>query len=416
MKTVFLIDSLWGGHHPTYIKFFAKILLELGNRVVVFCPDPNEVSDWLMENSPSFLGKFYTFKIQEPASSKVGVLKMELAVSAKNRWKIARQAIESAISEINFPPDLVFFAWLDTYLGPYLTHSWVDQVFPYNWSGLYFHIHHLRRKRQLLPLRRGLLNPESVLQSSRCQSVAVLDEGVAPELQQRLLGKPVVVFPDFADDSPPEPNYLIAKEIQEKANNRKIIGLLGSLSKRKGLLTLIDIAQQPINQNFFFVFAGQLSNYDLNKQELAKIYKTINLKLPNCFFYLEKIPDESHFNALVNICDVLFAAYHKFPSSSNILTKAAIFHKPVIVSKGYCLEERVKKYNLGLSIREGSVKEGSDAISHLCNLPANQKNFKPMFEEYRLMHSYRQLYLCFNSIIEKLSINVLIKNPKKKKT
>ena len=359
MKTVFLIDSLWSGHHSTYIKFFAKTLLELGNRVAVFCPAPNEVSEWLQEHCPSFLGKFYTFKIQEPASFKAGVWKMELAVAAKNRWKIARQAIESAIAEINFVPDLVFFAWLDTYLGPYLTRSWVDQVFRYNWSGLYFHIHHLRRKRKLLPLRRGLLNPESVLHSYNCQSVAVLDEGVAPELQQRIHGKSVVIFPDFADDSPPEPNYLMAKEIQEKAKNRKIIGLLGSLSKRKGILTLIDIAQQQINQNFFFVFAGQLSNYDLTKQELSKIYKTINLNLSNCFFYVERIPDEFHFNALVNICDVLFAAYHKFPCSSNILTKAAIFHKPVIVSKGYCLEERVKKYSLGLSMTEVQCERGN---------------------------------------------------------
>lgn len=401
MKTIFLIDSLWSGHHPIYINFFAKTLLELGNRVVVFCSEPNEVHTWLLQKCPKLTGEFYALEIQEPTQLKgFPMHKIRPAMAARKRWKIAAGKIQYAVEKIGYVPDLVFFAWLDTYLGPYLTHHWVDKVFPYNWSGLYFHIHHLRRKRALLPMRQGIFNPDAVLQSSMCKSVAILDEGVADELQERLHGKPVVVFPDFADDATPEANYPIAKRIKEKSNNRKIIGLLGSLSKRKGLLTLMDIAHRIENKNYFFLFAGKLSTYDLNKKEVNKIHKIRDCNPDNCFFYLDRVPDDSQFNALISICDVVFVAYNKFPSSSNIITKAATFQKPVIVSQGYCLAERAKKYKLGLIIKEGNVREGIDAIAKLCSKKNNNYLItEAMFQEYQQIHSYERLYSSFDNLI-----------------
>jgi hypothetical protein len=57
---------------------------------------------------------------------------------------------------------------------------------------------------------------------------------------------------------------------------------------------------------------------------------------------LNEFPDEAQFNSLVYICDILFAAYNNFPNSSNILTKAAIFQRPVVVSNNFCMEKRVK--------------------------------------------------------------------------
>lgn len=50
------------------------------------------------------------------------------------------------------------------------------------------------------------------------------------------------------------------------------------------------------------------------------------------------------FNALVDCCDVLYLAYREHFRSSRLLTKAALFRKPVIVSRGYCMAELVSKY------------------------------------------------------------------------
>jgi len=51
-------------------------------------------------------------------------------------------------------------------------------------------------------------------------------------------------FPDFTDESLPDFSFPIMKQIQDKAAGRKIIGLLGSLDKRKGFLTLLEVSQK----------------------------------------------------------------------------------------------------------------------------------------------------------------------------
>ena len=208
-------------------------------------------------------------------------------------------------------------------------------------------------------------------------------------------------FPDFTDTSPPDLGFPIAQQIKAKAQGRKIIGLLGSQSKRKGLLTLLEVAQQTRKENYFFVFAGSLAEHTFTTQELTMIQNLVDLNLSNCFFYFERIPDESPFNALVNICDILFAAYEKFPHSSNILTKAAFSEKLVIVSKKFCMAERVEKFKLGISINEGDVLQCIEAIRHLCHqLEVKDRPLEPNFEDYRNLHSTEQLKTTFLQILD----------------
>ncbi|MFM7791033.1 MAG: glycosyltransferase family 1 protein, partial [Microcystis panniformis] len=86
----------------------------------------------------------------------------------------------------------------------------------------------LRKTLKYQQLRRGILNPLAVLKSKQCLGVAVLDEGIADKLQQKL-NKPVVVLTDITDESPPDMDFEIVKKIRAKAAGRKIVGLLGSL-------------------------------------------------------------------------------------------------------------------------------------------------------------------------------------------
>ncbi|WP_293036925.1 hypothetical protein [Moorena sp. SIO1F2] len=95
------------------------------------------------------------------------------------------------------------------------------------------------------------------------------------------------------------------KQIQAKAEGKKIIALLGIQSQRKGVLTLLEVAQQMVKQDYVFVFAGQLSKQSYTFQEQARLQTLLNLKLPNCFFYFKRIPDEAKFNALVSTCHIL---------------------------------------------------------------------------------------------------------------
>ncbi|WP_019503771.1 glycosyltransferase [Pleurocapsa sp. PCC 7319] len=403
MKTIALIEDNWGGHRPTYLKIFTKTLLEFGHQVIVFCPEPKELSEWIIQNSCLHPERLYSFKFQKPEPSSFPVLQIRLILNAVNCWRNVKKSIQYVSLKIGNSPDLVFFPWLDSYLAPYLTHHLIDTIFPYQWSGLYFHPRHLRLRQKFWSICRGPLREHAMLKSAHCPAIAVLDEGISEKLQSKIGGKSVITFPDFTDTSPPDFNFPIIQQIKEQAQGKKIIGLLGSQSKRKGLLTLLEVAQQMAQEEYFFVFAGRLAEQTFTVQELTNIQNFVNSGQSNCFFYFESIPDGTAFNTLVNICDILFAAYEKFPHSSNMLTKAAISEKPIIVSKKFCMAERIEKFKLGLSINEGDVDQCIEAIEDLCyQEEMNNRNLQPHFEDYRSLHSTAQLKSAFQKILDKL--------------
>ncbi|MDB9425757.1 glycosyltransferase family 1 protein [Microcystis aeruginosa CS-564/01] len=306
--------------------------------------------------------------------------------------------MEKIATKLGKIPDLTFFAWLDSYLGPYLTASISDHIFSYPWSGLYFQPP-LRKTLKYQRIRRGILDPLAVLKSKQCLGVAVLDEGIADKLQQKL-NKPVVIFPDFTDESPPDMSFEIAQKIRAKAAGRKIIGLLGSLDRRKGTLTLLEVSRQ-VSDRWFFVFAGKLAESAFTAAELAKIGEIVKANPDNCFFHLTRIPTEAQFNAIIQICDLLYAAYENFFPSVNVLTKAAIFEKPVIASKNYCMGERVEKFNLGYGIEEGSVCQCVSILERFHEeLSTGNLSIQPDFEGYRHLHSIEQLRYAFQKILE----------------
>lgn len=397
MKTIALVDTLWGGHHPTYLKFFAKTLLELGHEVISLCPEPEEMNLWIANHCPELANNFHSFELHEPSPSQFSSRRLQGRAMAVARWQRAAQSIQEISSKLGKAPDITFFAWLDTYLG--LIPAITDTIFPYPWSGLYFQPGYLRIPPKFEWMRHGILNPLSVLKSSHCPVVAVLDEGIADKLQQKL-NKPVVIFPDFTDESPPDMSFEIAQKIRAKAAGRKIIGLLGSLDRRKGTLTLLEVSRQA-SDRWFFVFAGKLAEPAFTAAELAKIGEIVKANPDNCFFHLTRIPTEAQFNAIIQICDLLYAAYENFFPSVNVLIKAAVFEKPVIASKNYCMGERVEKFNLGYGIEGGSVSQCVSILERFHEeLSTGSLSIQPDFEGYRHRHSIEQLSSAFQKILE----------------
>lgn len=403
MKTIALVDTLWIGHHPTYLKIFTKTLLELGYRVVTFCPEPIEINQWITLNCPKQSELFHAFELREPELNQSLVSLAPKMLTALTYWQHTANAIQQASSKIGSSPDLVFFAWLDSYLSSYAIHYIVDKIFPYDWSGLYFRPYqHL--KQQGSSILRNFISPYAALQSSHCKAVAILSEDTAETLQSKLKNKPVIVFPDITDESPPDLGFPIMNQIQDKAAGRKIIGLLGSLDKRKGFLTLLEVSQQMTGEDWFFAFAGKLGESSFLPQELIEIQSIVKSAPHNCFFHFERIPDGPQFNSLVYVCNILFAVYNNFPSSSNILTKAAIFKKPVVVSNKFCMGKRVREFGLGLAINEGDTLQCIEALHQLGYPEVDIVEQTRDFEGYKRLHSIEQLYAVFSTIVDTIQL------------
>ncbi len=399
MKTIAFVDLFWEGHHATYLKLYSKIALELGYRVLVFCLEKNEMEKWGHDNLSTRSEYFYVYKIKNKypllhpgyVSSKFFSSMLKIL----GRWI----NISNLLKKNRYCPDLTFFCWMDSYLiNVFSINLILDRIFPYKWSGLYF-----QPMDMLIPKKKYLqnifFNRNSIFKSRYCAGVGILIENIKNKLQLNIKRKPVIVFPDIVDVKNSDDYYLI-KEIKKKAKKRKIIGLLGSLGKWKGMLSLLEVARISKERNWFFIFVGQLEKESFTKEELYYLYNC-KKSFENIFFHFERIPNESEFNSSIKICDALFAVYENFRFSSNILTKSAFFKIPVIVSKNYCMGERVRKYNLGKVVEESSPLECYNALNEifvLNNLKDNSNKFK--FEEYKEHHSIEKQKSIFTRLME----------------
>ena len=387
IRTIALVDPHDGGHHLTYIQLISVSLLSLGYRVMIFSPKPESVNTWIASNAPQKTEYFHTFRLNDISLNLNTFPVLKDTIKVAWRWNLVKTAIDQACSEISRAPDLVFFTWLDSYLDRFLPKYFLNK-FPYRWCGLYFHPWHLRNVPPLSGFRQLLPKPEQLLNTKKCQAIGILDEGIFKKLKDSLPAKTIHVFPDFTDDAVPDVENNLIRTICAESNGRKIVSFIGKLSKRKGLHQFIEIAKRCDDKNIFFLFAGQLPENKLSDNELFEIKQFQSSMPKNCFFYFNEIESEAVFNALIEISDLLFAVYDNFPSSSNILTKAALFRKPVIVSNRYCMGERVKKYNLGVCVEEGN------SLACLAEIK------KILFEETQCDFGFSEYY-------EKNSINKL---------
>ena len=106
-------------------------------------------------------------------------------------------------------------------------------------------------------------------------------------------------------------------------------------------------------------------------------------------------------NGIYAVSDVVVAAYRAFPNSSNALTKAAVFERPIVVSEGYLMAERVRKYRLGEVVPEGDVGALVGAIKKMVKPEyGNHLRSQARWEDYRQAHSVERLNEAFRKVIK----------------
>jgi glycosyltransferase involved in cell wall biosynthesis len=210
----------------------------------------------------------------------------------------------------------------------------------------------------------------------------------------------LVLFPDFAEEKVFQKPYDMVLEIRQKAGKRKIIGTLGSLSKRKGVLSLLKVAEKSMGKPWFFIFAGQFADYSFTKNENKYITDFIANAPENCYFHLNQIPDEPHFNAILSTCDILTLLYENFPFSSNFFSKAALFHKLIIGTGSHCIGNRIAKYQFGLTAKCNDIQQIMTSLDRL-TLNYDKLMKSARFEEYLRLHSKQNIGTCLDEMLKR---------------
>lgn len=370
-KHIVILDGVWGGHHEMYIKYYSKALIELGYKVSILCPFPAEVKKWLQENLEKEYKTFdcMYFVTEEINGSCLFPSHSYLTALFRvfNNWLHIHQVFKKQVFPLG-KPDHYLFLWLDAYLHGYLPSIMVDYLLPNAWSGLYFHPTHYRGFEKSSKLKRTFFRfPENMIKSSKyMKSLAVLDDGVVTKFRATLKNKiNIFVMPDFTDEEPHNKNFTLCGLVKPLSKGRKTVLLIGSLAKRKGLLTLLKVAQKPSAKDFYFVVVGELVESTYTKDELKQLKLASESGIENCYFHFKYVTNNADFNALVDMSDLIYAVYEGFLHSSNLVTKAAMYNKKLIVCSGGYMEEVVKKYQLGAAVTPQDVNASLVAIKNV---------------------------------------------------
>jgi glycosyltransferase involved in cell wall biosynthesis len=396
IRTVALVEWNWMGHHPMYFKLFIRALLDLGCTVLALCPKPEEVDVSLQDLDANVRGRLTLRSITWPPAPRgcpdwLNRRAQMLRSVYRVRKRIRRWEVEQGKSM-----DLVFFACI--YDAQFRTFRSAEWLLPYRWSGLYLHCRSFRKPGSVIPQNGEMPCPEGIFRSSKLHSIAILDE-VATTGMEHLSGRPVMLFPDLTDEEVSKEPTPLAIKIRRFASGAPIVVALGSLQYTKGVTTLARLALDPANSDICFVFVGNVE-WSLFKPEDRVLISSLMDRCPNAYTHFARVPDEPSFNSVIRASDVIFAAYLDFPNSSGILTKSAVFQKPIIVSDGYLMAERTRQYHLGEVVPEGDVEATGRAVREILkNLKAWRDRHNPKWHEYREKHSYDSLKIAFSNLL-----------------
>lgn len=251
-------------------------------------------------------------------------------------------------------PVALFLPYIDIFIPASLPSNLLDDFNDTTVSGIYFHPKWTRLPNQLPPeiLTAQIFRNLYLLDHHKCTKIASITPAT------------VMPFPDFAYLGLPEGDIIppLTSELIKKKNGRKVISLLGSLERRKGLLPFLKLAESQ--KDLFFVCAGLLTREEFSLEELGYIDRLECNPPENLLIQTDEfISPEANLNDLLRHSDVIFLVYSNFSHSSNFITKAAAFKIPVLVSEVGYMAELVEKYNLGAICSDDTIGSLRGAIS-----------------------------------------------------
>ena len=211
-----------------------------------------------------------------------------------------------------------------------------------------------------------------------------LDEAVRAAYRQKMPERVFEYLPDIADTSLPEQVSPLATQILKRAANRKIVFMGGSIGKQKNLARWFELIALANPNDWFFVQIGRLNHNNLLPEDQLALASIVEYPPENLWIQPEYLADERQFNEIISISCVIFAVYRDFARSSNMLSKAAYFEKPILVAAGQLMGKRVEHYKIGLAVAQDSASsmyQGLLALDGIENIKDNFGLYRQDFNE-----------------------------------
>lgn len=348
-KQVLVVDTQIVGHHVLWLTLVAKTFLADGFTVTLLVNhDLAEVKQKILELDTTLLDQVNL--IPSDLSKKTGA-KQYLATIAQ----IAR--------EIN--ANEVFFDNFDTIASKLFRNS-VFGFKPDNYlKGIVSMVYH--RPRPLDKRQRGFgnylkkLGLKKVIASGLFKQIFLLNPFLVEECNNELLHTKVNYLPDpwLCDKniakSPAEFDYNII-------TGKKVILQYGVGDARKGTQLLLQaLSITKSSSEIVLCIAGVQKN-----QELVKLIEQLKSKLN--IILINRYIAQSEEDFLFKHADFIAIPYISHYGSSNILSKAAFYTKPVVASDYDLIGKLVNKYELGLTFTNNNAESLAAVIDKIMNL------------------------------------------------
>lgn len=399
MRNIVLVDFTLSGHHLSFLKDFSNVLVNLDWNVFALVPEADRLQSFMHAHLNGHAGQFKAVEFKEYVFEKKAST-VELSYRQLRKWKQEAQQVKEIEERYAIKIDLVFYAWLDNQFSRFTPPWLLDKVFPYKWSGLYFHPYHLRLEQDVFLKQVSWKDCDGILLAKNCLGVALHDQSIIKNFSKRV-NKPVIHFPETADDTPPDYNLPLYKEIKQKAKGRIVVGMIGC-EAFKGTMTMLRLAKLADPQIFYFAFLGILPQHTFNSEDWQELMSFVESKPENAFFKFESIPEGSAYNAVFDAIDIPFLVYDHFISSSNRLTKAAIFRKLVLASDNFCVGDDVRNFKLGIGVTPKDPEAALNALQILAEKIKAKDYPEDNWRLYRELNSVSKLEERFTEILNKL--------------
>jgi hypothetical protein len=434
MKSIFLVNPISGrGHLDAYARLYSRALLELGYRVVLLAEKDGDTTANLARNRPDLMSAFSFVSFdqarQRPANllqrahlvwheeGVIGLLARCVRVPLRallsvlpepaqyhlNRIAraIARRLLRTRLARVlglplysdagrilfqtlvgyldktmlgHQAPDLVFFLYLDLMAERRWNRAALDRPGARPWIGILFHP-------RLANDRNAPI--EGYFESKNARGGVFLLPSAIPAYAAAASHLHFALAPDVADlELPTEPSKL-AIDMREKAGNRTIVLQIGSITAHKGIPTLLDVIGAADPDRFFFALIGEVywGTFAGEKKRVRSFY----MQPPeNVYLSQGYIASERDYNGIIAASDVVYAVYQDFGGSSNSLTKAAGFRRPILVSENSLMGERVRRFNIGSAAPEGDARAIMEELKWLAAQPKDSFGFEVYNREQSL--------------------------------
>jgi hypothetical protein len=196
-----------------------------------------------------------------------------------------------------------------------------------------------------------------------------LDEPTYHRYSVRHPDKLFQLLPDITNVQTSATLSILASTILQRAQGRRIVLLAGSIGGQKNLENWCRLIAKADPRDWFFAQLGKVHYSSLSISDFRGIYHLMCTPPENVFLSTNYIADERALNDVFLISDIIFAVYRRFSYSSNMLAKAAWFHKLLLVAQSTSLADSVERYGIGLAVPRDDVGAMLAALNKLRAAP-----------------------------------------------